>query len=172
MWTLKITGEYFWDFRLRLGGCVCECLCTSAEIFYLCELNLWVHLCGGERVFRRPGSGLQCVELHGRISGEVLVCTLGGLDARWLWNWSMWWRGSRQTWRQILLSLIVHSVSVFGANLSNQWTWTDGTGNAEHEKKRGRKDGEQCFPVISSISVKHLSVQTYVRLSLTEVGST
>lgn len=35
--------------------CICLCLCE--------------HLCGRKLVFRSPGSGLQCVELHGEVSG-------------------------------------------------------------------------------------------------------
>lgn len=76
MLTLQII-KYFRDFPFNVGGCgnftplrvfvmhvKCICACIGE------------HLCGRELVLRRPWSGLQCVELHGRVSGEGLVCAL------------------------------------------------------------------------------------------------
>lgn len=62
-----------------------DLICNAGEM-HLCVHTVCEHLCGMELVFRRPGSGLQCVVLHGRVSGEVLVHTV---NIRSLVTWKL-----------------------------------------------------------------------------------
>lgn len=62
-----------------------DLICNTGEM-HLCLHTLCEHLCGLELVVRCPGSGLLCVVLHGRVSGEVLVNTV---NIRGLVTWKL-----------------------------------------------------------------------------------
>lgn len=94
--------------------------------------------------FQTPWVWSPVCRVHGRVSGEGLVCTRWRLEAWWLGNWSVGRRGTWQTWCQILFSPLYAILSPPWSNLCDRWTWTEGIEIAEHVKK---EDGrEELYP--------------------------
>lgn len=101
-----------------------------------------IHLCGRELVFRRPGSGLQCVELHGRVSGESIGLHAVRIRCSMARKLICGVEGEAANLTPVsLFSAIFHSASYPWLGLCDRWTWIDGISIAEREKKEEGRTG-------------------------------